>query len=81
VEERSIFPDYLSRHYLDYTVLYPESRISRPFARRANGMAVLTNKPVRMSQASSIGLGVGSHSFSLLRQRLPFKNPIRSLKR
>ncbi len=60
--------DFFIRHYaqhcLDYTVLYPgvEDALSRL---RSAGMslAVLTNKPVRISNQIVSGLGVGDHFF------------------
>ncbi len=47
---------------LDYTVLYPGVREALDRLREAAvRMAVLTNKPVRISRAIVEGLGVGAH--------------------
>jgi phosphoglycolate phosphatase len=58
------FMDYYREHMLDYTVLYPGVR--ETLAKLDNGnrrLAVLTNKPVRMSAAILDGLDVGKHFF------------------
>jgi phosphoglycolate phosphatase len=58
------FLDYYRDHMLDYTVLYPGVR--ETLERLDNGkrrLAVLTNKPVRISGAILDGLGVGKHFF------------------
>jgi phosphoglycolate phosphatase len=56
------FLAYYREHMLDYTVLYPGVResLDRLLEARVQ-MTVLTNKPVRISQAILDGLGVGSH--------------------
>jgi phosphoglycolate phosphatase len=56
------FLAYYREHMLDYTVLYPGVResLDRLLEARVQ-MAVLTNKPVRISQAILDGLGVGGH--------------------
>jgi phosphoglycolate phosphatase len=55
------FLAYYHEHKLDSTRLYPGVRASLDQARVA--MAVLTNKPVKISQAILDGLGVGGHFF------------------
>lgn len=58
------FLAYYSEHMLDYTVLYPGVR--ETLEKLDNGgrrLAVLTNKPVRISAAILNGLGVGNHFF------------------
>ena len=58
------FLRYYSEHMLDYTVLYPGVR--ETLERLDNGqrrLAVLTNKPVRISNAILDGLRVGHHFF------------------
>ncbi|MCC6294896.1 MAG: HAD-IA family hydrolase [Bryobacterales bacterium] len=58
------FLDYYREHMLDNTVLYPGVRESLDrFRDRGLAMAVLTNKPVRFSQAIVDGLGLGGHFF------------------
>jgi phosphoglycolate phosphatase len=58
------FLAYYHEHKLDYTYLYPGVRESLDRLREARvPMAVLTNKPVRISQAILEGLGVGEHFF------------------
>jgi phosphoglycolate phosphatase len=63
-EALEFFLEYYHEHYLDYTVLYPGVResLDRLQAARKH-MAVLTNKPVRISTAILDGLGVGRHFF------------------
>lgn len=58
------FLDYYREHMLDNTYLYPGVReaLDRLHAARTR-MAVLTNKPVRFSQALVHGLGLGDHFF------------------
>jgi phosphoglycolate phosphatase len=58
------FLAYYKDHKLDHTTLYPGVREALDRL-RAQGvkMAVLTNKPVRVSQAILEGLGVGEHFF------------------
>jgi phosphoglycolate phosphatase len=58
------FLAYYRDHMLDYTVLYPGVR--ETLEKLDNGkrhLAVLTNKPVRISVAILEGLGVGRHFF------------------
>lgn len=60
--------DYFIRHYaqhcLDYTVLYPSVREALDrFRERRVPMAVLTNKPVRISNQIVRGLGLADHFF------------------
>ena len=63
-EALEFFLEYYREHYLDYTVLYPGVRESLDRFRQAGKrMAVLTNKPVRISTAIVDGLGVGEHFF------------------
>ncbi|MDE3166572.1 MAG: HAD-IA family hydrolase [Acidobacteriota bacterium] len=63
-EALEFFLEYYREHYLDYTVLYPGVRESLDRFRDAGKrMAVLTNKPVRISQAIADGLGVSGHFF------------------
>ena len=56
------FLAYYNEHLVDHTVLYPGVR--ETLDRLGSGgvkMAVLTNKPVRMSRAIVAALGVGEH--------------------
>jgi phosphoglycolate phosphatase len=63
-EALEFFLEYYREHYLDHTVLYPGVRESLDRFRAAHKqMAVLTNKPVRISTAIVKGLGVGDHFF------------------
>ncbi len=56
------FLAYYRDHMLDYTVLYPGVREALDRLHEARvPMAVLTNKPVRISQAIMDGLGLGGH--------------------
>ncbi len=65
-EALEFFLEYYREHYLDYTVLYTGVRESLDRLRDAGKrMAVLTNKPVRISQAIIDGLGVGGHFFQV----------------
>jgi phosphoglycolate phosphatase len=58
------FLAYYHEHKLDSTHLYPGVRASLDRLRQARvAMAVLTNKPVKISQAILDGLGVGGHFF------------------
>ena len=53
------FLDYYEAHKLDYTVLYPGVREGlKAFQKRDAVLAVLTNKPVRISEAIVDGLGL-----------------------
>lgn len=61
-EALEFFLAYYREHMLDYTVLYPGVRESLDRLRGAGvKMAVLTNKPERISRAIVDGLGVGGH--------------------
>jgi phosphoglycolate phosphatase len=58
------FLAYYREHMLDYTVLYPG--VKETLQQLDNGkrrLAVLTNKPVRISNGILEGLGVGHHFF------------------
>jgi len=56
------FYAYYRDHMLDYTTLYPGVREALDWFREEGiSMAVLTNKPVRFSQAIVDGLGLGGH--------------------
>jgi phosphoglycolate phosphatase len=62
----SFFVGYYSEHKLDYTVLYPGVReaLDRLLAAHVP-MAVLTNKPVRISRAIVEELGLAGHFFQV----------------
>ncbi len=61
-EALEFFLEYYREHKLDYTVLYPGVRAALDRLLDAKvQMAVLTNKPVRISRAIVEGLGVGGH--------------------
>src|SRR5439155_24708909 len=63
-EALEFFREYYREHDLDYTVLYPGVKTTLERLREAGKrMAVLTNKPVRMSSAIVDGLGVGPYFF------------------
>jgi phosphoglycolate phosphatase len=65
-EALEFFLEYYREHDLDYTTLYPGVRESLDRFRAAGKkMAVLTNKPVRMSRHIVDGLGVGGHFFQV----------------
>jgi len=65
-EALEFFLEYYFEHDLDHTTLYPGVRESLDRLRAAGKrMAVLTNKPVRMSRAIVQGLGVGPHFFQV----------------
>lgn len=58
------FLDYYNHHALDETKLYPGVRESLEAFRQSGArLAVLTNKPVRISRAIMEGLGVASYVF------------------
>jgi len=60
------FLDYYREHMLDNTYIYPGVREALDRLHDAGvQMAVLTNKPVRFSQALVHGLGLGSHFFRI----------------
>jgi phosphoglycolate phosphatase len=61
-EALEYFLEYYRDHDLDYTTLYPGVKESLDRLRDAGKqMAVLTNKPLRMSQRIVSGLGVAAH--------------------
>jgi phosphoglycolate phosphatase len=61
-EALEFFLEYYNDHKLDYTVLYPGVQQSLERLREAGArMAVLTNKPVRVSRAIVAGLGVADY--------------------
>jgi len=61
------FLEYYGAHDLENTTLYPGVKESLDRLRDAGKrMAVLTNKPVRMSRHIVEGLGVGGHFFQVL---------------
>ena len=63
-EGLEFFLEYYREHDLDYTVLYPGVKDTLERLREAGKrMAVLTNKPVRMSSAIVEGLGVAPYFF------------------
>ena len=56
------FLEYYRKHMLDFTTLYPGVReVLDQFHHAGIKMAVLTNKPVRFSQAIVDGLGLAGH--------------------
>ncbi|MBZ5622463.1 MAG: HAD-IA family hydrolase [Acidobacteriia bacterium] len=65
-EALEYFLEYYREHDLDYTTLYPgvKEALDR-FRSAGKHMAVLTNKPVRVSRAIVEGLGVGGHFFQV----------------
>lgn len=65
-EALEFFLEYYRDHFLDYTTLYPGVRAALDRLRDVGKrMAVLTNKPVRISRAILDGLGVGAHFFQV----------------
>jgi phosphoglycolate phosphatase len=75
----SFFLGYYSEHKLDYTVLYPgvQEALDRLLAARIP-MAVLTNKPVRISRAIVEELGLAGHFFKVYGgNSFEFKKPHR----
>ena len=61
-EGLEFFIEYYADHKLDYTALYPGVRDAIDRLRGAGvQMAVLTNKPVRISRAIIEGLGAGAY--------------------
>jgi len=65
-EALEYFLEYYREHYLDFTLLYPGVREALDRFRAAGKqMAVLTNKPVRLSKAIIDGLGVHDHFFQV----------------
>lgn len=62
----SFFLTYYRHHMLDYTTLYPGVKDTLDELRsRRLPMAVLTNKPVRISHTIIEGLGLGTHFFKI----------------
>jgi phosphoglycolate phosphatase len=62
----AFFMQYYAAHDLEHTTLYPGVRESLDRFRDAGKrMAVLTNKPVRMSRHIVEGLGIGGHFFQV----------------
>ena len=60
------FLAYYRDHMLDYTTLYPGVRSCLDVLRElGHALAVLTNKPVRISRAILDGLGLGGHFFQV----------------
>ncbi len=65
-EGLEFFLEYYRDHALDYTVLYPGVREAIDRLRAASKhLAILTNKPVRISRAIVEGLGIGGHFFQV----------------
>jgi len=65
-EALEFFLEYYRDHVLDYTVLYPGVKESlERLAAASKRMAVLTNKPVRMSRHIVEGLGVAQCFFQV----------------
>ena len=65
-EGLEFFLEYYREHDLDYTTLYPGVKEALDRLRAAaKHLAVLTNKPVRVSRAILEGLGVGGHFFQV----------------
>jgi phosphoglycolate phosphatase len=65
-EALEFFLEYYGQHDLEHTVLYPGVRESLDRLRDAGRhLAVLTNKPVRMSRHIVGGLGIGDHFFQV----------------
>ncbi len=65
-EGLEFFLQYYAQHELDHTTLYPGVKDSlERLGSSGVRMAVLTNKPVRMSRAIVKGLGVGDHFFQV----------------
>src|SRR5438445_64334 len=65
-EALEFFLEYYREHYLDYTVLYSGVRESLDrLGKAGKRMAVLTNKPVRISKAILDGLGVSGSFFQI----------------
>ena len=65
-EALEFFLEYYREHALDFTTLYPGVKPALDRLLEAGKrMAVLTNKPVRMSRYIVEGLGVGKHFFQV----------------
>lgn len=65
-EALEFFLEYYREHALDYTHLYPGVKESlEQLSGAGRKLAVLTNKPVRMSKAIVEGLGIGRYFFQV----------------
>jgi phosphoglycolate phosphatase len=65
-EALEFFLEHYREHPLDYTTLYPGVHEALDRLRAAGKrMAVLTNKPAKISRAIVEGLGVGGHFFAV----------------
>jgi len=65
-EALEYFLEYYRDHALDFTTLYPGVKESlERFRAASHSMAILTNKPVRISKAIADGLGVGGYFFQV----------------
>ena len=65
-EGLEFFIEYYGEHKLEYTTLYPGVREALDQLQTADvGMAVLTNKPVRISRAILEGLGATGYFFQV----------------
>jgi phosphoglycolate phosphatase len=65
-EALEYFLEYYGAHDLDYTTLYPGVKAALDRFRDAGKkLAVLTNKPVRMTHHIVGGLGIGEHFFRI----------------
>jgi phosphoglycolate phosphatase len=65
-EALEFFLEYYGQHVLDYTALYPGVRESVDrLSHAGKRLAVLTNKPVRMSRTIVDGLGLGAYFFQV----------------
>jgi phosphoglycolate phosphatase len=65
-EALEFFLEYYREHVLDFTTLYPGVKESlERLAAAGKRMAVLTNKPVRMSRMIVEGLGVSPYLFQV----------------
>lgn len=65
-EALEFFLEYYRDHALDYTRLYPGVKESlQRLDEAGKQLAILTNKPVRMSKAIADGLGVARHFFQI----------------
>ncbi|HTX37993.1 MAG TPA: HAD-IA family hydrolase [Bryobacteraceae bacterium] len=78
-EGLEFFLEYYREHDLDYTTLYPGVRESlERLGVAGKKMAVLTNKPVRMSRNIVSGLGIAGHFFQVYGgNSFEFKKPHR----
>ncbi len=76
-EGLEFFLEYYREHELDHTILYAGVKESLDRFRDAGKrMAVLTNKPERMSRSIVEGLGIGGHFFRVYGgNSLEFKKP------